>query len=383
MCQIYINAYSCICCLGDDIQEIFKNSLRAEPVFFTEDSEIIKGVKFPFGKVKKSLPQINDPKYNLRCNQLLVECSNRLKKEIDALIVKYGKYRVGVVIGTTNSGVDEFECSGDIDHSQIGNPAGFLVKYLGLKGYYSGVSTACTSGIKAFSTAKKLVENDVCDAVIVGATDALSKMPIFGFHSLEVLSQEKTIPFSQNRNGINIGEGAALFILEKNKCEKSIEILGMGETSDAYHAATPDPDGIQASIAIEQALKEANLLPSDIDYINLHGTGTHSNDLMEANAVFRVFGDKIPSSSTKSLTGHCLGASSAVESALCCAILDQNINKEKYLIPHCYDGVYDAMLPTVNLVSKNQKTDRLKYCLCNAFGFGGSNAVMILGVSDE
>lgn len=383
MTDIYITAYSAICNLGCSIDEIFHAALKGENVFFSFDNTIIKNKTFPFGKISKTLPLIDDDKYNLRCNRILLHCVNNLKNKIDNLLKNYDKSKIGIVIGNTNSGVDEFEKSKDIDHSQIGNPAGFLHKHLGLTGYYSGVSTACTSGIKAFSTAKKLIDANVCDVVICAAVDALSRMPVFGFHSLEVLSSTPCLPFSKNRNGINIGEGGALFIIEKKQTPNSIKIMGIGETSDAYHSATPDPEGMQASIAMKQALEQAGLKTSDIDYINLHGTGTLSNDIMEAIAISRIFKNNIQVSSTKSLTGHCLGASAGVEAALCCATLDKKINPEYYLLPHIYDNEYDTNLPLLNLVRKNQKTRKLKYCMNNAFGFGGSNASIILGRTNE
>lgn len=379
MLGIYINSYNAICNLGKNIEEIFSNVVIGKNNFFTFDERIVKGEVFPFGRVNGNLPIINDEKYNLRCNRMLLHCLELMSNDINVLLKNYDKSRIGVVIGSTNSGVDEFEVSGDIDHSQIANPAGFVRKYLGLSGYYCGISTACTSGVKAFSTAKKLMETGICDAVIVGAADALSKMPVYGFRSLEVLSNESCIPFSKNRKGINIGEGAALFVLEKTQFKNSILLCSTGETSDAYHSATPDPEGIEASHAMKLALDGANLKSSDIDYINLHGTGTISNDLMEANAVYRIFSDKTLVSSTKSLTGHCLGASGGIEAAVCCAILDKRINPAYLLPPHSYDGVYDQSLPVLNLVKKGKTVKRLEYCMNNAFGFGGSNAVMILG----
>ena len=383
MSEIYINAYGAVCNLGNSISEIFTNALDINANFLTNDDNIVKGKTFPLGKIKTELPQIknieNLEKYNLRCNRILLHCLNQIESDVQNAIKKYGKNRIGIVIGTTNSGIDEYEISKDIDHSQIGNPAGFLQKYLKLDGYYSGVSTACTSGIKAFSTAQKLLQNDICDAVIAGSVDALSKMPVFGFHSLEVLSGRPSLPFSKNRNGINIGEGGGLFLLEKEANQNSIRIKGIGETSDAYHCATPDPKGIQASTAIKKALEQANLKPLDIDYINLHGTGTISNDLMEANAVYNVFQSNVPVSSTKSMTGHCLGASAGVETALCCALLDKKINPKNYILPHKYDGEYDTNLPQLKMTEYNETKHRLENVMCNAFGFGGSNAVIILG----
>ncbi len=380
MDKVYINAYSAVANTGDNISCMFQNILKEGADFLAPDDSVVKGSSFYLGRIKTELPEIKDEKYNLRCNRILLYCVEQIKDKIDAAVARYGNDRVGIVIGTTNSGVDEYELSGDIDHSQIGNPAGFLHKFLGLNGYYSGVSTACTSGIKAFSTAKKLLDNNVCDAVIAGAADALCKMPVFGFHSLEVLSDKPSIPFSKNRNGINIGEGAGVFLLEKEPDSKSSVLLcAIGETSDAYHCATPDPEGVQAAKAIEIALSDSGLKSEDISYINLHGTGTISNDLMEANAVYKVFKNSVPVSSTKSQTGHCLGASAAVEAALCCAMLDDAVNRDGYLLPHKFDGEYDDKLPQLSLVKYGQKSDKIKYVMNNSFGFGGSNAVMILG----
>lgn len=333
----------------------------------TPDDKIVKGSRFYFGKIEKDFEPINDPKFDLRCNRVL-------KYLIDQLdLTEFKKDEIGIVIGTTNSGIEEFETTENKHHAELGNPAEFLKWYLGTTNYAASVSTACTSGIKAFSTAVKLLENNVCKAVITGGIDTIASMPTYGFHALEVLSHEKTNPFSKNRRGISIGEGGALFLLTKNSGD--VKILGIGETSDAYHSATPDPEGTQAVKAIQTALDEAKLPPYSIDYINLHGTGTISNDLMEANAIYKVFGNKVPASSTKPITGHCLGAAAAVETYICYEIL-----KGKRNLPiHNFDGEYDESLPKIQLVDKNISPANIKTCMCTSFGFGGTNAVLILG----
>lgn len=333
----------------------------------TPDDKIVKGSRFYFGKIEKDFEPINDPKFDLRCNRVL-------KYLIDQLdLTGFEKDEIGIVIGTTNSGIEEFETTENKHHAELGNPAEFLKWYLGTTNYAASVSTACTSGIKAFSTAVKLLENNVCKAVITGGIDTIASMPTYGFHALEVLSHEKTNPFSKNRRGISIGEGGALFLLTKNSGD--VKILGIGETSDAYHSATPDPEGTQAVKAIQTALDEAKLPPYGIDYINLHGTGTISNDLMEANAIYKVFGNKVPASSTKPITGHCLGAAAAVETYICYEIL-----KGKRNLPiHNFDGEYDESLPKIQLVDKNISPANIKTCMCTSFGFGGTNAVLILG----
>ena len=352
--MISITNVSAICNLGKNLDEIFDNACA--------------GVLLPH-KITFELPKIENETYHLRCNQILLHLYNQL--EFDAS--KYNSERIGIVIATTNSGIDEFEQSNNLEHLKISNPAEFLKEYIGTKGFAACVSTACTSGIKAFSTARRLLENDVCDVMIVGGVDPIAKLPVSGFSALEVLTKDLTNPFSKNRNGMNIGEGGALFVLEKGV--EGIKLMGIGETSDAYNAATPDPSGEQAIKAIKMALKESNLEPCDIDYINLHATGTIANDIMEARAVNEVFGDKVFASGTKPLTGHCLGAAASIELALCIKVLETG-----KMLPHIYDGEYDEELPKIRLVDKNNlKSDKMEVCMCNAFGFGGTNAVLIVG----
>ena len=368
----------------------------------TLDETIIKGDKFYFGKLEEDFEPIANERYDLRCNRILKYLVDKLD------LSRFKKDEIAIVIGTTNSGIEEFETTENKHHAELGNPAEFLKWYLGTNNYSACVSTACTSGAKAFSTARKLLQNGVCKAVIAGGIDTLASMPSYGFHALEVLSHEKTNPFSKNRDGISLGEGGALFVVtkatefldarqsssllgreiergvESNKAEleaKSVSetakcalLLGIGETSDAYHSATPDPDGTQAVNAIQLALKDANLKPEDIDYINLHGTGTISNDLMEANAIYKVFGDKVPASSTKPLTGHCLGAAASIEAFICYQIL----KGERNLPIHKFDCEYDENLPKINLVNEKTPQKNIKTCMSTSFGFGGTNAVMIL-----
>ena len=365
----------------------------------TLDETIIKGDKFYFGKLEQDFESIDNERYDLRCNRVLKYLVDKLD------LSSFRKDEIGIVIGTTNSGVEEFETTENKHHAELGNPAEFLKWYLGTTNYSACVSTACTSGAKAFSTARKLLENGVCKAVIAGGVDTLASMPSYGFHALEVLSHERTNPFSKNRDGISLGEGGALFVVTKaanvgRDCEITDEystrgdcrvgktqcphkndgiihpvtLLGIGETSDAYHSATPDPDGVQAVKAIQDALDDANLKPEDIDYINLHGTGTISNDLMEANAIYRVFGDKVPASSTKTYTGHCLGAAASIEAFICYQIL----KGERNLPIHKFDGEYDETLPKINLVTENTPQKDAKVCMSTSFGFGGTNAVVVL-----
>ena len=366
--NITITKYNCICNLGRNIDEVYENAILGNNNKFSLRNDIIKDKTLCVGEVEDNNIKISNPDYDIKCNRLLVECYEPLKEYIDSLIKKYGNKRIGVVVATTNTGVEEYQYSKNKTQSEIGNSALFLKDFLGLKGYAAGVSTACTSGIKAFSIAEHLIKSNLSDAVIVAGTDMLSKVPLFGFTSLEVLSDEKTIPLSKNRKGINIGEGVAIFTVEKDA--EGINILGIGETTDTYHSTTPDPEGVQAIRAIEIALQQSGLKPEDIDYINLHGTGTGANDLSEVKAVSKYFKNTY-SSSTKAMTGHCLGAAASVETALCCALIDKG-----GFYPHKFDNEYDDSIEKINISNPPQET---KICMTNAFGFGGANAIMIIG----
>ncbi len=348
--------YNAICNLGGNIEEVFQKALSGCTDCFVNVGE------WRVGRVESELPEISKEEYNLRCNRLLLAALAPLEIE------KYDKSSLAVVCATSNSGVREYEKSRNPKHYEIGNPAEFVKNYFNLNNYYASVSTACSSGIKAFVVAKNLLDAGYAEHVLVTGTDSLANVPLYGFDSLEILSPVPSNPFSKNRKGINIGEGAAAFIVSKD-CG-NIDVLGIGETTDFYHSTTPDPEGTEAERAIRQALGN-----NTADYINLHGTGTRANDLMEGRAVNKVFGDKIPASSTKPLTGHCLGAAASIETALCCKLLESKSNK---VFPHIYDGDYDSEIPPIKLAGNENLPAVIKTCLCTSFGFGGTNSAICL-----
>lgn len=374
---ISITAYEAICNLGNNIDTIYERAMAGEVNCF---SKLHNYTPFDLrvGLINIDLSNIDNQDFNIRCNRIILKNLELLKSEIALLKQNYSLDKIGIVAATTNSGVEEFETSNNPPHYELGNPAYFLSKHLNLNGYYTTVSTACSSGLKAFSLARDLLDNEVCEAVIVVCIDTLAKVPVYGFSSLEVLTDKPSIPFSKNRIGMNIGEACSIFILEKN-VSKGIVIMGIGESSDIYHPTTPDPEAKEAVKAIKAALQEAKLQPGDIDYINVHGTGTYANDLMEAKAISEVFGTKTPVSSTKPMTGHCLGAAAGIETALCCKLLE---NFDGKLYPHIYDDEYDENLPSIKLVQKPENYPKCNICMCNSFGFGGSNAILILGKSN-
>ena len=372
-----ITGYNAICNIGQNIDEIYKNAISGTDSCFDYIEDIIKGTTLRTGRIKTELKEINNPDFDTRCNKLILKNLELLESNLKELFKKYKKEEIGVIAATTNTGVEEYETTKNKNLAQQGNPSLFVKEYLNLSNYHTTVSTACSSGIKAFSLASDLLDSDFLKAVIVVGIDAISKLPLFGFNSLEILSSKPSNPLSINYTGINIAEAVCCFTVEKEENTTSgIKILSIGESTDTNHFTTPDPEAKEAKAAILEALKCANLKPSDIDYINLHGTGTLANDTMEARAIYDIFNNTVPVSSTKQLTGHCLGAASALETAMLCKLLD---NFEGKLFPHIYDGYYNPNLPEIRLVKKDELFKKCKICMNNSFGFGGCNAILILG----
>lgn len=382
-----------ICALGNGREEVLSNALKGSQ----EGLRLIPGLALGepryFGEVQAELPPI-DPslsKYDCRNNRILLEAYKQIESEVQTLIQTLGASRVGVVLGSSTSGIREVEDAletkmrtGDYppdyyDYKQeIGTVAEFLANYLQLTNVAITVSTACSSSGKVYYTGRSLIESGICDAVLVGGVDSLCRLTANGFSALGAMSQGRCNPFSLNREGINIGEGAALFILSKQEAE--ISLKGVGESSDAHHISAPHPEGLGAELAMKQALLDAGLEATDISYLNLHGTGTPQNDLTESLAVHRIFGSELPCSSTKALTGHTLGAAGAVESGLCWLALSKK-NPERHILPHIWDQVVDEALQPLNLVRpgtvlKNEGPDNF---ISNSFAFGGSNVSVIIG----
>jgi 3-oxoacyl-[acyl-carrier-protein] synthase-1 len=262
---------------------------------------------------------------------------------------------------------------------ELGGLALHAANYLGVTGPAYTVATACSSSAKAFASARRLIHGGLVDAAVVGGADTLCRLTLNGFKSLEALSPTRCNPFSRNRDGITIGEGAAAFLLQPG--DAPVQLLGIGETSDAYHASAPAPDGAGAAAAMRQALDDAGLAADQICYVNLHGTGTTLNDSMESQAVATVFGESVPASSTKPMTGHMLGAAGACEAAFLWLTLSTAYNPERRLPPHLWDGAAMPDLPSLNLVAPGSVLPPAAQVamLSNSFAFAGSNAALLFG----
>jgi 3-oxoacyl-[acyl-carrier-protein] synthase I len=250
---------------------------------------------------------------------------------------------------------------------------------LDLRGPVYTVATACASSAKVFAAGRRLIRAGFADAALVGGADSLCKTTVGGFAALEAVSSERCNPFSVNRTGINVGEAAAVFLLSPD--ETPVRLAGVGESADAHHVSAPHPDGRGAMAAMRAALDDAQLAPSEICYVNLHGTGTPLNDVMEGKAVHALFGSGIACSSTKAMTGHTLGAAGACEAAFVWLTLHPLHNPLGRLPPHVWDGAVDPEIPPLTLVGPDSRLpdpNARAAMLSSSFAFGGSNVALVL-----
>jgi len=307
---------------------------------------------------------------------------------VRAASARYGAERAGVLLGTSTSGILQTELAYRRRDAASGAlPADFLYRtthnaysvadftrrYFGLSGPATAVSSACSSSAKVFSTARRMIAAGLIDAAVVGGVDTLCLTTLYGFNSLELTSREACRPFDAARSGISIGEAAAFVLLERapqHLAADAVLLLGTGESSDAYHMSSPHPDGLGARLAMNDALAMARLTPPDIDYINLHGTATQTNDAAEGCAVNALFGARTPCSSTKGATGHTLGAAGGVEAVICALALRHG------LIPAGVNTRQRDPAIDVDYVLHNRQAP-LAHVLSNSFGFGGTNCSLI------
>ncbi|HEX9852723.1 MAG TPA: beta-ketoacyl-ACP synthase [Woeseiaceae bacterium] len=336
----------------------------------------VEGLAFPDDVVE----------FDNRANRLALAAleTDGFRNVVDDAKARYGTARFGVIIGTSTSGIEKLETvyrDRDADaplpddylarhHDDYQAGTAFLQKYLGLTGPSYSISTACSSSAKALVDAVQLVDAGLCDVVLAGGVDSLCLTTLNGFEAMQLVSRRPSRPCDIDRDGLSIGEGAAFVIVERS-AGPGVRISGYGESSDGVSMSTPPEDGAGAFAAIKAALDRAGLTSDQINYVNLHGTATPSNDAAECRAVANVFGTSIPVSSFKGAIGHTLGAAGAVETVMCLiaqesGVLPGNVGMES-LDPEI---VCDAM--------PESRRGRLEHVMTNAFGFGGSNCVLVL-----
>ena len=309
---------------------------------------------------------------------------------VGAAIARHGRRRVAVLLGTSTAGILQTEQAyrrrdpatgalpDDFNYRTTHNAysvADFVRTVFKLEGPAAVVSTACSSSAKVFASAARMIEAGLIDAAIVGGVDSLCLTTLYGFNSLELLSSTPCRPFDAERNGISVGEAAAFILLERPAPDLDPDVvllLGAGESSDAYHMSSPHPEGLGARMAMAAALQAAGLQADAIDYINLHGTATPSNDAAEGRAVAALFGDRMPCSSTKGATGHTLGAAGGLEAILSALALQQGFMPGGINTCHVDPGI------PIQYLTANRDTAPQRV-LSNSFGFGGTNCSLVLG----
>jgi 3-oxoacyl-[acyl-carrier-protein] synthase-1 len=385
----YLNALGVVCSLGAGKQAVAEAMFGAATHGLHDLEGWVPGQPLTVGHVTAALPlpPAELAHRDTRNNRLLLLAAEEIETELRAAVTRFGAERVGIVIGTSTTGIEEATRSiamrgqtgawpADYRYAdqELGAPAAFLAEWLGVAGPAYGISTACTSGARALLSAQRLLRSGLCDAVICGGADTLCRLATNGFHALEATADGRCQPFSKQRDGINIGEAAALFLMTRESAP--VAFRGGGASSDAYHMSSPEPEGRGASDAMTRALSAAGLDAGMIDYVNLHGTATEHNDAMESRAVAATFGRHVPCSSTKALTGHTLGAAGALEAAFCWLSLT---DPQRRLPPHVWDGEADPSLPTLAFTDGGSRLGPgPRHLMSNSFAFGGNNASLIL-----
>jgi 3-oxoacyl-[acyl-carrier-protein] synthase-1 len=310
---------------------------------------------------------------------------------VEELKDRIGAHRIGVIIGTSTSSIrrteqayahllPDDEMAPEFRQPQVHNlhsPGIFVAAATGIEGPALTISTACSSSAKVFACAARWIEHSFVDAVLVGGVDSLCMSVLYGFNSLELVADEPCRPFDRRRRGISLGEASGYALIAKDGVlhDPRFALLGYGESTDAYHMAHPHPEGAGALIAIDRALERAALDADDIRYVNLHGTATPANDLIESRVLARRFSGQTLASSTKGWTGHALGAAGILEAVLTldamrCGLVPGTLN--------CTEPDPEIEYP----VAMENTAGPISYALSNSFGFGGNNATLVFGHFD-
>ena len=395
--QIFLSKPGVLCSAGTSLDSLWE-TLHTKNQSHIKKTTTMTGDEYFAARIQDDCLAPTSGRYDMKIIRMEEAALNQIEKQIQKATEKYGAHRVAVCIGSCDNGT-QFSIAGHREYFKNGAfpsnyqlemqgadyVATFAAEKYGLKGPAVAMSTACSSSACAIIKAAELIMAGTADAVVAGGIDIASDTTLIGFNSLGAVSENITNPFSKNRHGITLGDGAAFFVISKEPLSSdendfNVKLLGFGESADAYHMTSPDPSGEGAKKSMERALKSAGLTPEKIDYVNLHGTGTKFNDAMESKAVDAVFKDyKVPAGTTKATTGHTLGAAAALELAICWkAIFDTYKNGKTVLPPQIWDGVQDEELPALNFIKENTEA-KVYTCLSNSFAFGGANATLIIG----
>lgn len=393
MDPVAITAWGCLSSagvgLGALVAALREGQSRLAPIrlFPLSFATVVGEVCAPLPDIRLALSA-----YACRNARLALKALEEIRPKVEEALARYGAERLGLVLGTSTSGIYDSEQAyvhflahgvmpadfNFLRRHAVSATAQFLSLELGIRGPVYAVSTACSSSAKALGAGQRLLQTGVCDAVLVAGVDSLCRLTLYGFHSLGLIAPDPCRPMDHNRKGLNIGEAAALLLLERSEAgnRSCPHLLAVGESSDAHHMAAPDPEGRGAESAMRSALEIAGLPPQEVGYVNLHATATSLNDLAEAQAMVRMFGDRVPCSGVKGLLGHTLGASGALETIVTIEAL-----RAGWLPGTCGLQQPDPAF-RIRLLKDPEAADAA-FALCNAFGFGGSNASVLLARSGE
>ena len=348
-------------------------------------------IELPFdtevGAIDAALPELPAAlaAWDTRSARIAHAMTRALETELETLRRRWKPERIAVLLGTSTAGADVTENAyrhflqegalpADYDlfrHHTYGAILHVVAELVGARGPAWVASTACTSSAKPFASARRLIEMDVIDAAIVGGIDTLCSMTLQGFRSLDALSKGRCRPFAAERDGLNIGEGGALLLVEREGEARAL-LEGVGESSDAYHISGPHPEGLGARLAMERALADAGLDATAVDHVNAHGTGTRLNDTAESLAITTVLGRDVPVVSTKGYTGHLLGGAGATEAAIGLLAIEEG------WIPASLGA--DPIDEKIEANVVKARTDgTFRHVLSNSFAFGGNNVSVLLG----
>ena len=394
MQPLIIRSYSTANCLGIGRDALYaalreRRSGLTHCAFETVDLDTYVG-QVPDAEIAPLRADLKD--FECRNNRLaqLGLRQDGFEQAVAQLRERYGAARIGVFLGTSTAGILQTELAyrrrdpasgalpADFRYEHTHNtfsPASFVQRYLGLTGPAVAVSSACSSSAKVFGNAQRMIAAGLCDAAIVGGVDSLCLTTLYGFNALQLVSKKPCRPFDAQRDGISIGEAAGFALLEKADGQignDRLALLGVGESCDAYHMSTPHPEGLGARMAMQGALTQAGLGTTDIDYINLHGTATRSNDATEALAVKMIFGNGVAASSTKGWTGHTLGAAGIIEAIISFVAIEEN-----FMPGSLHTETIDPAVEIQYL--KDNRQGLVKRVLSNSFGFGGTNCSVVVG----
>ena len=393
--RVVVTGIGMISSIGKNIEECLNSLIEnRHGLAHIQHFKSIHQENIPVCEVKYSnedLQTLAECNYNNHTRTALLGMIAAKEAIIDACLNKDEITKTGLISATSVGGMDKTENffnefiadnykpkMREIVGHDCADSTEAIANHLGCKGFISTVSTACSSSINSIMFGARLIQHGFADKMIVGGTDSLTRFTVNGFNSLMILDKNHCKPFDKNRNGLNIGEGAAYIVLESEEAVlKSNKkhygfVSGFANACDAFHQTASSPDGEGAFLAMQEALISADLQASQIDYINVHGTGTANNDLTEGIAMKRIFGDNVPPfSSTKAFTGHTLGATGAIE-----AVISLLSIKHKVIFPNLNftEPIEETLLSPVCQLLTNQN---LNHVLSNSFGFGGNNSSII------